>query len=89
MCTASNAIERFNVPLRNEGFVDGSVHCQFPPRPPNSRRSPRRPTIPHDIAPEIPGVAAGLVGEERALIDFMSVAGFFAVGAGSQAAEEE
>src|SRR5690348_4294001 len=46
-------------------------------------------TIPRDIAHEIPVVAAGLVGEERALIDFMSLAGFFAVGAGSQAAEEE
>jgi 4-hydroxy-4-methyl-2-oxoglutarate aldolase len=29
-CTVSNAIERFNVRLRNEGFVHGSVHCQFP-----------------------------------------------------------
>ncbi|HLX10207.1 MAG TPA: RraA family protein [Thermoanaerobaculia bacterium] len=33
-CTASNAIERFNVRLRNEGFVDGSVHCRFPRLPP-------------------------------------------------------
>src|SRR5260370_4501934 len=30
MCAVSNAIERFNVRLRNEGFVHGSVHCQFP-----------------------------------------------------------
>jgi|SRR5579872_1997776 len=29
-CNVSNAIERFNVRLRNEGFVHGSVHCQFP-----------------------------------------------------------
>lgn len=29
-CTVSNAIERFNVRLRNEGFVHGCVHCQFP-----------------------------------------------------------
>ena len=29
-CTVSNAIERFNVRLRNEGFVHGFVHCQFP-----------------------------------------------------------
>jgi regulator of RNase E activity RraA len=29
-CTVSNAIERFKVRLRNEGFVQGSVHCQFP-----------------------------------------------------------
>jgi len=29
-CTVSNAIERFNVRLRNEGFVHSSVHCQFP-----------------------------------------------------------
>ena len=29
-CTASNAIERFGVRLRNEGFVRGSVHCLFP-----------------------------------------------------------
>lgn len=29
-CTASNAIETLNVRLRNEGFISGSVHCQFP-----------------------------------------------------------
>jgi 4-hydroxy-4-methyl-2-oxoglutarate aldolase len=29
-CSVSNAIERFDVRLRNEGFVSGSVHCQFP-----------------------------------------------------------
>jgi regulator of RNase E activity RraA len=29
-CTISNAIERFNVRLRNEGFVHGSVQCVFP-----------------------------------------------------------
>lgn len=29
-CTASNAIERFGVRLRNEGFVFGSVRCIFP-----------------------------------------------------------
>ena len=29
-CTVSNAIERFNVRLRNEGFIHGCVHCQFP-----------------------------------------------------------
>jgi 4-hydroxy-4-methyl-2-oxoglutarate aldolase len=29
-CTVSNAIERFNVRLRNEGFVAGAVQCQFP-----------------------------------------------------------
>ncbi len=29
-CAVSNAIERFNVRLRNEGFVHGPVHCQFP-----------------------------------------------------------
>ena len=29
-CTVSNAIEGFNVRLRNEGFVHGSVRCQFP-----------------------------------------------------------
>lgn len=28
-CTVSNAIERFNVRLRNEGFVSGAVQCQF------------------------------------------------------------
>lgn len=33
-CTVSNAIERFNVRLRNEGFVNGSVQCQFPQHPP-------------------------------------------------------
>jgi len=29
-CTVSNAIERLKVRLRNEGFVYGAVHCQFP-----------------------------------------------------------
>jgi regulator of RNase E activity RraA len=29
-CTVSNAIERLTVRLRNEGFVCGAVHCQFP-----------------------------------------------------------
>jgi regulator of RNase E activity RraA len=29
-CTVSNAIERLNVRLRNEGFVSDAVNCQFP-----------------------------------------------------------
>ena len=29
-CTVSNAIERLNVRLRNEGFVSGEVRCRFP-----------------------------------------------------------
>ena len=29
-CTVSNAIEQFRVRTRNEGFVNGSVHCIFP-----------------------------------------------------------
>jgi 4-hydroxy-4-methyl-2-oxoglutarate aldolase len=29
-CTISNAIERFEVRTRNEGFVDSSVRCLFP-----------------------------------------------------------
>ena len=33
-CTVSNAIERFNVRLRNEGFVAGSLRCRFPNLPP-------------------------------------------------------
>lgn len=33
-CTVSNAIERFKVRLRNEGFIHGSVACQFPNFPP-------------------------------------------------------
>jgi 4-hydroxy-4-methyl-2-oxoglutarate aldolase len=33
-CTVANAIERFNVRLRNTGFTDGSVHCRFPSVPP-------------------------------------------------------
>jgi len=28
-CTVSNAIERFDVRLRNEGFANGSIHCRF------------------------------------------------------------
>lgn len=33
-CTVSNAIERFNVRLRNEGFASGSIRCRFPHLPP-------------------------------------------------------
>jgi len=33
-CTVANAIERFNVRLRNEGFADGTLHCRFPRLPP-------------------------------------------------------
>jgi hypothetical protein len=29
-CTVSNAIEKFNVRLRNEGFVFGAARCRFP-----------------------------------------------------------
>ena len=32
-CTVSNAIERLNVRLRNEGFIAGGVRCRFPDRP--------------------------------------------------------
>ncbi|MBU6399792.1 MAG: RraA family protein [Verrucomicrobia bacterium] len=30
VCAAANAIEMFRVRLRNEGFADARVHCQFP-----------------------------------------------------------
>jgi len=33
-CSVSNAIERFNVRLRNEGFISGAVRCRFPQLPP-------------------------------------------------------
>lgn len=33
-CTVSNAIETFRVRLRNEGFANASVRCQFPLLPP-------------------------------------------------------
>lgn len=33
-CSVSNAIERFNVRLRNEGFVSGAIRCRFPRLPP-------------------------------------------------------
>ena len=33
-CTVSNAIERLNVRLRNEGFVVGASECRFPSLPP-------------------------------------------------------
>jgi 4-hydroxy-4-methyl-2-oxoglutarate aldolase len=33
-CTVSNAIERFNVRMRNEGFVSGEVKCRFRDLPP-------------------------------------------------------
>lgn len=33
-CTISNAIERINVRLRNEGFIHGEATCRFPEFPP-------------------------------------------------------
>ena len=33
-CTLANAIETFNVRLRNEGFTDGGLRCFFPQLPP-------------------------------------------------------
>ena len=33
-CTVSNAIEQFNIRLRNEGFAHGAIRCQFPQFPP-------------------------------------------------------
>jgi 4-hydroxy-4-methyl-2-oxoglutarate aldolase len=33
-CTVSNAIERFHVRTRNEGFINGSIRCFFPQIPP-------------------------------------------------------
>jgi len=33
-CTLANAIETFHNRLRNEGFVDHTVHCLFPELPP-------------------------------------------------------
>lgn len=33
-CTISNAIETFDVRLRNEGFADARLRCLFPPLPP-------------------------------------------------------
>jgi regulator of RNase E activity RraA len=33
-CTLANAIETFNVRLRNEGFTDGGLRCFFPHLPP-------------------------------------------------------
>jgi 4-hydroxy-4-methyl-2-oxoglutarate aldolase len=33
-CTALNAVERFNIRLRNEGFVSKQAQCRFPELPP-------------------------------------------------------
>lgn len=33
-CTLANAIERFNIRPRNEGFMSGAVTCRFPHFPP-------------------------------------------------------
>jgi len=33
-CTVSNAIEKLNIRLRNEGFIAGSLRCRFPNLPP-------------------------------------------------------
>lgn len=33
-CSVANAIERFNIQLRNEGFTEGGLVCRFPHFPP-------------------------------------------------------
>jgi regulator of RNase E activity RraA len=33
-CMIANAIEKFNVRLRNTGFTDGNIRCMFPDAPP-------------------------------------------------------
>jgi 4-hydroxy-4-methyl-2-oxoglutarate aldolase len=33
-CMVANAVETFNVRLRNTGFTNGSIHCMFPDAPP-------------------------------------------------------
>jgi 4-hydroxy-4-methyl-2-oxoglutarate aldolase len=33
-CMVANAVETFNLRLRNTGFTDGSIHCMFPEAPP-------------------------------------------------------
>ncbi|HEX5226748.1 MAG TPA: hypothetical protein VFW44_03525, partial [Bryobacteraceae bacterium] len=33
-CTLSNAVERLNIRLRNEGFLSGVARCRFPSLPP-------------------------------------------------------
>jgi len=33
-CIVANAIEKFNVRLRNTGFTNGSIHCRFRDAPP-------------------------------------------------------
>jgi regulator of RNase E activity RraA len=33
-CSVANAIERFNIQLRNEGYVEGDLTCHFPDMPP-------------------------------------------------------
>jgi 4-hydroxy-4-methyl-2-oxoglutarate aldolase len=35
-CTVSNAIEGFNIRMRNEGFIQDSAECQFPRLPPTA-----------------------------------------------------
>jgi 4-hydroxy-4-methyl-2-oxoglutarate aldolase len=33
-CTVANAVEKFNIRLRNTGFTDASIHSRFPDAPP-------------------------------------------------------
>jgi 4-hydroxy-4-methyl-2-oxoglutarate aldolase len=33
-CMVANAVEKFNLRLRNTGFTNGSIHCMFPDAPP-------------------------------------------------------
>ena len=35
-CTVANAIEEFNLRLRNEGFCNGSIRCMLPSLPPTA-----------------------------------------------------
>src|SRR5579862_9133979 len=32
-CMVANAVETFNLRLRNTGFTNGSIHCMFPDAP--------------------------------------------------------
>src|SRR5580692_8687421 len=72
-CTVSNAIERLNVRLRNEGFISGTMRCRFPNLQPMLGYAVTVATIPaprvivlQDID-HMPGVGA-FVGEIHAAI---------------------
>jgi hypothetical protein len=71
-CMVANAIETFNVRLRNMGFTEGRLRCIFPDQPPMIGYGDQHGivTIPPEIASQVSSVAAKLQQAEQNIIQF-------------------